>query len=388
MRILQIFNRYLQFGGEESSVYQIGDALQSLHEVEYFLTSTESWITRRNGNRLAMLLDSFHNQYVLNRLRRYQTLGKFDIWQIHNVLPAMSSAVYAEAFRQGIPIVHYLHNYRLSCVNGFFLNHGEPCMRCIQGNFFPAFQTACWRDSRWQSGAMGAVLMQMRSLQVFQKVARWVAISQRQKEIHVQMGLPEERIHVIPHFLECHVPPLPPSKEPVILFVGRLSVEKGVFHLLNAWARLKTKSAQLLIVGDGPERPALEAQAAKLSLHGVSFRGFLSPEQQTELWRRAVASVVPSIWEETFGKVVLEAWGRGRPVIGHRIGALPELIEPGVTGLLAATGDAGALAGAMDQLLANPASSAEMGRQGHAMLLEKFSRERWLSQIRKIYETL
>lgn len=386
MRILQIFNRYLQYGGEEGSVYQIGDALQKLHEVEYFLTSTESWMASRKGNRLAMLADTFYNRHVLDRLRRYQHIGKFDVWQIHNLFPTMSPVVYEEAFKQGIPIIHYLHNYRLSCVNGFFLNHGEPCTRCIDGNFWPALQTACWRGSHLQSGAVGAVLTRIRALNIFDNVVSWIAISERQKAIHVRMGIPENRIHVVPHFLECTEPPLPPSSEAVILFVGRLSLEKGVSSLLKAWGKLKTQAAKLLIVGDGPEQAALEAEAVGLGLKGIEFLGFVSQEKQRELWLRAQASVVPSIWEEPFGKVVLEGWARGRPVIGHRIGALTELIEPGVTGLLADPVDPSSLAAAIDQILSDPVESYRMGLRGHEVLLNQFNKPRWATNIAKVYE--
>lgn len=388
MRILQIFNRYLQFGGEEGSVYQIGDALQELHDVEYFLTSTDAWLARHGKNRLSLLAASFYNGSALGRLRRYQTVGKFDVWQIHNVFPAMSPAVYSEAFRRDIPVIQYLHNYRLSCVNGFFLNHGKSCTRCINGNFLPAFQTACWRDSRLQSGAMGLVLARARALGIFQKVNRWIAISERQKELHVQMGIPAERITVVPHFMDLTAPPLPPSHEPILLFVGRLSAEKGVSALLKAWALLKTKNAELWIVGDGPEREALERESAKLGLSGVTFRGFVPAKEQTPIWRRALAGLVPSIWEEPFGKVVLEAWAQGRPVIGHRMGALPELIQPGETGELADPDSPEDLAAGMDRILSNPQRAGEMGQNGANLVRRQYNRTTWLQKISGVYESV
>ncbi|GAT31752.1 glycosyltransferase [Terrimicrobium sacchariphilum] len=386
LKILQIFNRYMQYGGEEGSVYRIGDAMQSIHDVEYFLTSTESWIARRGGNRIAMLADTFANLEIVRRLRRYQKIGRFNVWQIHNVIPTMSPLVYREAFRANIPVVHYLHNYRLFCANGFFLNHGEPCMRCAGGNFLPAVQTACWRNSRLNSGLMSAVILEMRAFGLFEKTAAWISISQRQKDIHASWGIPREKIEVIPHFYEAGESPLPPGSSESILFLGRLSSEKGVAQLIEAWSLLKTRGKQrLIIAGDGPERAALERLAQKLDAKNVEFRGFIDRNEQTALWRESRASVVPSIWEEPFGMVVLEAWSKGRAVIANRIGALPEIIDHGVNGLLAQPFSPEALASQMDEMLRNPDRASQMGLEGYNKLKSRYNREEWVLKLRNLY---
>jgi len=216
LRILQVFSRYLEYGGEEGSVFRIGDALQDHHDVEYFIGSTEDLL---GGHRFVSPLApvmAWHNSKVARRLRRYQELGRFDFWQIHNVLPGLSPAVYREAYSLGVPLIHYLHNYRLGCANSFFLNHGLPCQRCLQGNFWPAFQTACWKNNRWISGFMGLILRKIRQDGLFTKTAAWIAISEAQKQKHVAMGIPANRIHVIPHFYEHREPP-PAPKQPLLL---------------------------------------------------------------------------------------------------------------------------------------------------------------------------
>ena len=152
-RVLQIFNRYLEYGGEQGSVGRIGDTLQQIADVEYFLTSSDQLLGGRTPEEMVKAAAfAFHNPQVIGRLKRYQRIGRFDIWLIHNVFPAMSPSVYALAFKLGIPVVQYLHNYRMSCVNGFFLNHGETCTSCIHGNFSKAALTGCWHDSRLVSG--------------------------------------------------------------------------------------------------------------------------------------------------------------------------------------------------------------------------------------------
>src|SRR5271154_2636218 len=120
-KIMQIFSRYEHYGGEEGSVYRIGDAMQDEWDVEYFLASTAEFINSPIHEKITIPLRIFHNPDVARRLRRIQGIGKFDVWQIHNVLPAMSPVVYTTAFKLRIPIVHFLHNYRFGCTNGFFL---------------------------------------------------------------------------------------------------------------------------------------------------------------------------------------------------------------------------------------------------------------------------
>jgi glycosyltransferase involved in cell wall biosynthesis len=386
-RVLQIFNRYLEYGGEQGSVGRLGDALQQIADVEYFLTSSDQMLGSRTPEEMVKAAAyAFHNPEVVRRLERYQKIGRFDIWQIHNVFPAMSPSVYGLAFKLGIPVVQYVHNYRMSCVNGFFLNHGETCTSCIHGNFTKAALTGCWHDSRVISGWMGAVMIRVRAMGVFNRVAAWIAISEAQKDLHVQMGIPKERIHVLPHFHE--VDPTRFIAEPGhdVLFVGRLSKEKGVEQLLDAWKRTDRGEAKLLLAGDGPERAALENKIAAEKIGGVEFLGFVAKEDQAAMWKRAAFSVVPSIWQEPLGLVVFEAWERGRGVVVSDAGGLADSVEDGVDGFKVPMRDAEAWAAAMGKLLREPARSVEMARAGVAKLERDFTKEKWLGRIEAIYE--
>jgi glycosyltransferase involved in cell wall biosynthesis len=384
--ILQIFNRYRQYGGEEGSVYRIGDALQEIHDVEYFISSTDEVIAGGLFGQTTIPFRAVYNKEIDLKLKQYQETGNFDAWMIHNIFPVMSPIVYERALEWNIPLVHYLHNYRLSCVNGFFLNHGEPCQRCLSGNFWPAFATACWHESHLQSGWMGLITSRIRAMPLFEKVFRWIALSEAQKREHVRMGIPAERIHVINHFFEASEPPLPPSSSPTAIFVGRLSEEKGVSQLLEAWKIVAGGERRLLIIGDGPERDRLEHQAR--GIPGVEFLGFVERERQLDHWRQARFSVVPSIWLEPFGMTVLEAWAKGRPVVAYRAGALAEIITDGVTGVLADLGDPDQLAACLDRLLSQPAECERMGLAGRAELETRFSRRKWLDDIAGVYNEL
>ncbi len=385
-RILQIFSRYKEYGGEEGSVYRIGDALQSEFDVGFFIYSSTDLFSSNVLRKTVGALKAVSNWEVISNLRRYHQLGRYDCWLVHNVFPAMSPSVYAIAFKLGVPIVQYLHNYRLGCINGFFMNHGEPCQRCIDGKFFSAFQTACWHDSRIQSGVMGGIMKRVKRLDVFDKVQHWIAISDAQKKEHVRMGIPAERITTIHHFLDVRKepPPYPPAGD--VLFVGRLSNEKGVEWLLRAWVSLQNMGRILWIVGDGPEREKLEALAETLALRNVRFTGFLKSAEAESIWANTACSVVPSIWMEPFGMVVLESWAKCRPVVAHRIGALPEIIEDGKGGILVEPSAPSEMAAAIRGILEHPEQGAVMGRAGFARLSSHFSQAIWQNKIQKVFQ--
>lgn len=384
LRILQVFNRYVHYGGEEASVFRIGDALQDRHEVEYFIGSTEDFMGPGLGRRLTAPWRAFYDAAVAAKLRRYQELGMFDLWQIHNVIPGLSPSVYETAFSFKVPVVHFLHNYRFGCVNGLFLNHGQPCQRCIGGNFWPAFQTACWRNSRLVSGWQALILLELRRRNLFKKINRWIALSESQKLLHLKMGFPEDRLSVVPHFYNAMETPPAFTPHGPVLFLSRLSVEKGGQELLKAWSALPQPARELWIAGTGPEEDSLKAQAG--TLPKVKFLGFLDKEGQRRAWAECSFAVIPSLVPETFGMIVLEAWARKRPVVAYRIGALAETIEDGVNGLVVEPGNTLGLAKAIERLSTNPEEARQMGLAGERRLKQIYGRGRWLDLMDQIYQ--
>lgn len=235
---------------------------------------------------------------------------------------------------------------------------------------------------------MGAVLTRVRWLKVYDQIARYVAISQRQKELHIEMGIDPLKIDVVYHF---HTPSEPPTPAPAnghALFIGRLSPEKGGMHLLRAWARLEDRSRQLVIVGEGSEEAAMREFCAEKGLENVRFTGFLNESSQKEIWEKTAFIVVPSIWEEPFGMVLLEAWGRARPVIAHAIGALTELITPGETGWLTPSRNEAALASAMEHAFAHPSEVQAAGMAGSERVLTDFSKEVWRGKMFDLYKKI
>jgi glycosyltransferase involved in cell wall biosynthesis len=365
-------------------VTQIGNALQMHHHVENFFGSTGEFFGPGLGRRLTAPFRAFHDPEVAGCLRRLQAKGKFDLWQVHNIFPGLSPSVYQTAFSLSVPIIHFLHNYRFGCVNGLFLNHGQPCQRCIGGNFWPAFQTACWHDSRLISGWQALILLELRRRNLFKKIRRWVALSESQKALHLKMGFPEDLLSVVPHFYETKDSAPPPPAAGSVLFLSRLSPEKGGYELLKAWRLLLPADRELHIGGTGPEESRLRQEASSLS--GIKFLGFLDAAKQKDAWAQSAFAVIPSIVPETFGMIVLEAWARQRPVIAHRIGALAETVDDGINGLLVDPGDSQGLAKAIQRLLAEPEKVRQMGRAGYEKLKTVYGLELWRKKMNAVYQ--
>lgn len=386
MKILQIFASYLQYGGEEGSVHRIADSLRKEHEVSGFYCSTKEMLSTGPLGKFLVPIKAFRNDDVIQRLRELHESQSFDFWLVHNVFPAISPAAYDLADELGVPIIHYLHNYRFGCVNGFFFTEGADCRKCSAGSFIHGAVGKCWRDSYAQSSVMALLLARTRRKGLFEKVAKWIAISQAQKDLHVRMGIPADRIEVIHHFYTPQLPP-PPAPSPetgYALFIGRLSPEKGVGRLIDAWALLPG-NRELVIAGDGPSLPSLRSQVASLGLGNIRFAGFVDADAQKELWEGASFSVVPSLWQEPFGMVVLEAWARKRPVVAHRIGAMPELITDGVNGFLSGIEDPRQLSEALDRAFLAGDELPRMGANGYDLLGSHFGEGRWLGEISRVF---
>jgi glycogen(starch) synthase len=188
-----------------------------------------------------------------------------------------------------------------------------------------------------------------------------LVITPRLRRLLLSDGVEENRLHLIPPGVNPSLfegpfeDPFTDVGKPRVLFVGRLAPQKGVRTLVAAAALLEDPSAQVLLVGDGPERPALERKAERISVGDcVRFLGFFAHYRLPAAMAHADVLVLPSVYEE-LGTVLLEAMWAGLPIVASRTGGIPDVIEDGVNGLLVPPGEPEALARAIDRVLADRA---------------------------------
>jgi len=256
----------------------------------------------------------------------------------------------------GVPVVMTLHDFKPWCTNRLFFAHGAPCERCRGGRHVQALLTGCVQNSRLKS-AVGMVEGYLHDgLHAYRAVRLWIAPSRFVRDKAIEHGVAPERLRVLPHGLDRIAgedAPIEIPEGPYALFTGRLSLEKGVRLLPGIAARIAP--VPLVVVGDGPLFGELETAARETS--NLRALGYRSDEELATLRRRAAAVVVPSLFYEHFCYTAAEAMLDARPVAASRVGAIPELVEHEVTGLLAPAGDADALGTALGRALKEPAAT-------------------------------
>lgn len=374
-RVLIAHNAYQQRGGEDAVVEaEINLLRQHGHAVAVYARRNDEIGALSNTS---LALQTFWSGRTVDEVNRLIQDFRPDVIHAHNTFPLLSPALYWAASRAGVPVVQTLHNFRLMCLNALFLREGKVCEDCMGHLPWRGVARACYRGSHAASAVLAGMLALHRGLGTYRhKVARYIALNAFCRGKFIEGGLPAERVVVKPNFVDFAAPQA--AHRAGLLFVGRLSVEKGVATLAEAMALLP--DTPLRVAGNGPEAGLLNGMA------GVTRLGSLLGEAVRQEMSRAAALVVPSICHETFGLVVIEAFACGTPVVASRIGALAELVREGKTGLFFEPGNPRDLADKIAWALAHPEQMAAMGRNAHAQYEAEFSAEVNYRRLMKIYQ--
>jgi glycosyltransferase involved in cell wall biosynthesis len=380
MNVLVVHNRYREPGGEDRVVELETSLLERHgHNVLPYVLDNAS-IT--DGNPLALAARTIWNRDVHREISRSIVRERIDVVHVHNTLPLVSPAVYYAAAAAKVPVVQTLHNYRMVCPSAVLMREGRPCVACVGRAPLAAIGHGCYRGSRAASATVSAMLMVHRAAGTWQRrVDTYVAPTEFVRGIFVAGGLPNDRIVVKPHFVDPD-PGIGWGRGRYALFVGRLSPEKGLDTLVAAWSRLRTP-IPLRIVGDGPLAPLVADAASRIE--GVTWLGRRNRAEVQALMADAALLIFPSIFFETFGQVVIEAFAAGTPVLASAGGAGAELVSPGRTGALVTAGDADALAREVDRLFASPRHLLSMRGAARLEYESKFTAESNYEQLIAIY---
>jgi glycosyltransferase involved in cell wall biosynthesis len=379
MRILIAHNAYQHRGGEDTVVESEIALLRSHgHAVETYFRSNDDVSSMPS---LALVRQTLWSSRTTHDLADRINDFRPDIIHVHNTLPLISPSLYWAAERARVPVVQTLHNFRLMCLNAMFLREGRVCEDCLGHLPWRGVARKCYRGSGAASAVLAGMLTLHRGLGTYRnKVARYIALNDFCRRKFIEGGLPAERIAVKPNFVNwVEALPLPEGEgeRQGLLFVGRLSVEKGVSTLARAAALLP--DAGLRVAGEGPEAALLDGVA------GVTRLGSQPGEVVRREMNSAVALVIPSIWYENFPRTIVEAFACGLPVIASRIGALAGIVRDGETGLLFEPGNPRDLADKMTWALTHPGQMAEMGRKARVQYEAEFSAEVNYRQLMEIY---
>lgn len=336
MRILLVHNFYGSSAPSgENQVFQAEKVLLESHGHEVIVFSRHSDEIRSQGfwGQIKGGMATPWNPWMANAVRQTVVRHKPAVVHVHNSFPLISPSIFHAIGPQAARVLT-LHNYRLFCPAGIPMREGRVCTECLDSqSTWPAVKHACYRHSRVATLPLALKVTLHRTLDTWsRKVEGFVALSQFQRDRMVAAGLPRDKVHVKPNFYPGY-PIVPPWKTrvPYVVFVGRLTSEKGVESLLRAWSLWGEFAPELKIVGDGPLRTLLEQQATGLP---VRFLGQLPEAEAQAQIAKAHLLILPSECFEGFPMVVSEAFAFGTPVAVSNLGPLPSIVEAGKNGLV------------------------------------------------------
>jgi glycosyltransferase involved in cell wall biosynthesis len=311
-----------------------------------------------------------------------------DVAHLHSIYHQLSPSILPPLRRHNVATVLTLHDYKLVCPSSILFANGRICERCKGHRYHNAVIQGCVHDSRWKSVFCATESALHDSLGLYRKnIDIYISPSRFLKEKMVEFGMDGDRIVHVPNPLTVADYNPGEATGDYFIFSGRLENVKGVESLLEAVAGSEIASRfELRIAGDGRRREALERYCRENGLANVRFLGWLPQEELAELHRGALFAVVPSIWYEVFSLAVLEAQAYGKAAIGANVGAIPELIENGRTGLLFEPGSVAQLRSKIEQLLSNPEQASEMGRAARATVEREWAPERQYGRLLAVYE--
>ena len=311
MRILVLHNRY-QIGGGEDVTVQTEKALLEArgHHVNLLEANNDQIVNPLEKAKAAMsaIYSSTAKQQVAEAIASFQP----DLMHVHNFFPLFSPSIYYAGQEAGIPVVQTLQNYRLFCVNSYFFRDGKVCEDCLGKKFaWSGVVHGCYRDSRTGSAIVGTMQTVHRALGTWEKqIDVYITPTEFARQKYIQGNLPASKLVVKPNFLYSD-PKQGQGQGGYALFVGRLSPEKGLDTLIQAWEKLAEIGIPLKIVGEGPLSDRIIAATQKLT--AVEYLGKLPKAKVLELMQEAQCLVFPSLWYEGFPLVIVEAYAVGLP---------------------------------------------------------------------------
>lgn len=312
--------------------------------------------------------------------------NKPEIAHVHNMYGRLTTSVLDVLTGNKIPVVMTLHDHKLICPTYRCMRNNQICEDCGNGNYYKAVARRCHKNSL---AASGVVALESYYCSWFDKyknnIRFFISPSRFLADKLINYGWPEDRIKMIPNFLSIS------EFEPLykhggyFLYLGRLSEEKGIHTLIEAFKALDSQETELLIVGDGPLRKDLENSAA--SDKRIRFTGYLSGDELRKITQEAMALIIPSECYENAPLSIIEAMAYGKPVIGSMTGGIPEMVTEGKTGFLFKPGDVADLTGTMKKLLSLDIHEIEtMGRSARKNVEETYTEESHYQKLMEIYQ--
>ena len=347
MRILLVNKFHFLKGGSEKYYFELGELLkQNGHEVAYFSMEDERnlktgdkeyFVPKFDLNNSSKLkaLDVISNKENKKIMEKALDEFKPDIVHLNNFQRQLSASIIGPCVKRNIPIVFTAHDVQAICPAITMLDNDKNiCELCMKGKYINCVKKSCNKGSKAKSfiGALEGYYYRRNKIYT-DKINYIITPSEFYKNKFIEDGINPNKIEAIHNSIKMDDYNVETFDEGYALYFGRLSKEKGILNLINAF--IKTNGGKLYIAGEGPEKENIENIIKENQLENkVKLLGFLNKEQMIEYIRKCKFVVVPSIWYENCPYSILETLAIGKPIIGANIGGIPELISHNENGFI------------------------------------------------------
>ena len=381
MKIFVVHNSYKLDGGEDSVKKNEVALLRNNGKCVECLSVSNELIDSVFRKIIATFSSIFSlSSYLSNYFRIIR--ARPNVVHVHNYFPLVSPAIFYACSAAGVPVVHTLHNYRAICPTALLMHEGKIEERSVKGSSWWAVYRRVYRDS-WVGTLALAVMIEIhkRGGTWKRKVDRFIALTEFSRKKYIEAGWPEDKIVVKPNFTED-----PYGGSEIVakrggygIFVGRLSSEKGINLLLDAWRNIDLR---LKVAGRGELVSYVQRQASR----NIEYVGSKMKSEVLDLVQHADFIVMASTWYEGFPMVLVEAFSCGTPALVPRLGSMEEIVRDGITGLHFEAGNADDLNKKAQWMIDHPAEARKMGENARREYLNKYTPEQNYEMLMDIYQ--
>ncbi|MEI7375886.1 glycosyltransferase family 4 protein [Dickeya chrysanthemi] len=399
MKVLLVNKFFYIKGGAETVYFQESERLKAAgvevvdfsmqHEnnfpsdyAAYFVDNVDYHQHSGVAGAIKTAVNFIHNSQACKKLLALLRKEKPDIVHFHNIYHQLTPSLIHVAKKFGCKTVLTAHDYKIICPSYTMLRDGKVCDACLTGSVFNAFKYRCQ-----QGIASKSLLLSLE--------AAWQNIARNYQALDVIISpseflrgqlirkLPNARIEVIVNGIDDDLTKETVEDEGYFLFIGRLSREKGVATLAQAHQQMRNK-IPLKIAGNGPLYNDLVARFPNAEFLGYKQQG----AELNTLIKQSRAVIVPSEYYENCSMSVLESMAFAKPVVGGRIGGIPEQIRDNIDGVLFEPGNVQALADVLDDLALHPQKAQKMGLSARQRLSEKYSLDKHTASLLALYQEI
>lgn len=399
MRILLVNKFHYLKGGSEKYYFELGKLLKEHgHEVAYFSMADEKNIKTgdkeyfvgkidlNTGNKLKAL-DVIYSK--TNKKRMQEALEDFkpDIVHLNNFQRQLSASIIDAIKEKNIPMVYTAHDMNAICPASAMLYKGKICEDCINKGYYSCIKKACIKNSKLKTILGYEESKYYRKKEIYKKIDCIITPSNFIKNQLIKGKIKYSKIETIYNFV---IPKTDLSKikdEGYALFFGRLSIEKGIINAIKAIQNVE--SSKLYIAGDGPEKENIEKYIKENSLEDkIKLLGYLKQDEINEYIIKSKVVIQPSVWFENCPYSVLETMEAGKPLIGSKIGGIPELIEDGINGYIYKFDDVNELSEKLQKIYKDEKIVQEFGKNSRRLYEKKYSDDIYYKKLMDLYNEL